>query len=110
MIDQNTIATYFGDDTSMLRKFVTVFIRESPGLVNQMDEALCSGDLQALAIHAHTLKSQLKYFGYAELVSSLQTIESQADQQAGPQTLMPLLAAFNRDFREAYEALSAILG
>ena len=108
MIDQKTIATYFGDDASLLRKFVTVFVRESPVLVNQMDEALASGDLPTLALHAHTLKSQIKYFGFAPLVSHLQEIEQLAEQP-GPSTKLPtLLSEFNRGFQEAYTALSAI--
>ena len=110
MIDQKTIATYFGDDASLLRKFVAVFVRDSPVLVNQMDEALASGDLPALALHVHTLKSQIKYFGYPELVSRLQEIEQLAEQAGGSPLLPGLLSAFNRDFREAYAALAAIAG
>ena len=109
MIDQKTIATYFGNDASMLRKFVTVFIGESPSLVNQMDESLCSGDLNALAIHAHTMKGQLKYFGYPELVAKLEEIEQLADKKAAPALLSNLLSTFNREFEDAYKALSAIV-
>lgn len=109
MIDQKSIATYFGDDDSLLRKFVTVFIQESPELVNQMDEALASNDLPGLALHAHTLKSQIKYFGYPELVNRLQELENLAEQQESPRLLGLLFTEFNRAFREAYEALSALV-
>ena len=108
MLDQNTIATYFGNDTSMLRKFVLVFIQESPALINAMDEALLSSDLSALALHAHTLKSQLKYFGYPALVQQLEEIERLADNQAPPEQLAGLLPRFNQAFQEAYQSLSAI--
>ncbi len=109
MIDQKTIATYFGDDKSLLRKFVGVFVRESPVLVNQLDEALASGDYAAVALHAHTLKSQLKYFGYPELVKGLQENETLAEQ-AEPSPLLPgLVSEFNREFRGAYAALAAIV-
>jgi HPt (histidine-containing phosphotransfer) domain-containing protein len=109
MIDQKTISTYFGDDDSLLRKFVAVFVRESPLLINLMDEALASGDRNALALHAHTLKSQIKYFGYPELVQQLQEIEHMAEQPAPTPLLPGLLSEFNRDFRGAYEALAAIV-
>lgn len=109
MIDQKTIATYFGNDASMLRKFVTVFIGESPLLVNQMDESLYSGDFTALAIQAHTMKGQLKYFGYPELIAKLEEIELLADKKASPDLLELLLSNFNREFEEAYKTLSAIV-
>jgi HPt (histidine-containing phosphotransfer) domain-containing protein len=110
MLDQTAIQTYFGGDTSLLRKFAGIFVQEAPNLVNLMDEALASGDLPALAIHAHTLKSQIRYFGYSDLTNRLQDIEQQADAQTSPEVLAPLLRAFNQDFREAYQAVAALRG
>ena len=109
MIDEKTIASFFGNDASMLRGYVTVFIRESPALVNEMDEALYSGNYTSLAVHAHTLKTQIKYFGYPDLVAQLEEMEQLSQKQVSQALLMPLLSDFNREFQEAYKALSAIL-
>jgi len=109
VIDQQAIATYFGGDTSLLRKFAAVFIEEAPKLVNGMDEAFASADLPALEIHAHTLKSQIRYFGYVELVNCLQHIESLAESRAPIERLAPCMETFNRGFPEVYKSLAELV-
>ncbi len=105
MLDQKSIATYFGNDQSMLRRFTTVFVAEAPGLVNNMDESLHTGDLASFAIQAHTLKSQLNYFGFPELVSRLREMEKQAENGEATDSLPQVFLRFSRDFREAYAAI-----
>jgi len=109
VIDQQAIATYFGGDTSLLRKFAAVFIAEAPQLVNAMDEAFASGDLAALELHAHTLKSQIRYFGYVELVNCLQHIESLAETRTPIGAMAPCMEKFNRGFPEVYKALAELV-
>ena len=109
VIDPQAIATYFGGDTSLLHKFAAVFIAEAPKLVNAMDEAFASGDLPALEMHAHTLKSQIRYFGYADLVNCLQNIESLAEAREPIETLASCMEKFNRGFPEVYKALADLV-
>ncbi|MBL7798813.1 MAG: Hpt domain-containing protein [Saprospiraceae bacterium] len=109
VIDPQAIATYFGGDTSLLRKFAAVFIEEAPRLVNDMDEAFASGDLAALELHAHTLKSQIRYFGYADLVNCLQQIESLAEAREPVEALAPCMEKFNLGFPEVYKALADLV-
>ena len=110
MIDPNALATYFGGDTALLRKFAGVFAREAPGVVSLLDEAMASGDLPAVALHAHTLKSQIRYFGYADLADRLQEIEQLAEGRTVPEPLAALVAAFNRDFHAVYREVAAVGG
>ncbi|MFN0016127.1 MAG: Hpt domain-containing protein [Saprospiraceae bacterium] len=109
MIDQQAIATYFGGDTSLLRKFASIFVEEAPRLVNAMDEAYSSRDMAALEIQAHTLKSQVRYFGYLDIVNCLQEIESLAEARAPQEHLTPHMEVFNRGFPEVYKALTELV-
>lgn len=108
MIDPQALATYFGGDTALLRKFAAMFVQEAPKIVNLMDEALTSGDLPAMAIHAHTLKSQIKYFGFPELVEQAQEMEHLAEAGVASERLSALFAIFNRGFMAAYSAVAAL--
>ncbi|MEQ1744640.1 MAG: Hpt domain-containing protein [Saprospiraceae bacterium] len=109
VIDQQAIATYFGGDTSLLRKFASIFVEEAPRLVNAIDEAYSSADMASLEIHAHTLKSQIRYFGYAEVVNCLQEIENLAEAGAPQAHLAPCMEAFNRGFPDVYKALTELV-
>ena len=105
MIDQNSIAAYFGNDQSMLRRFATVFVEEAPNLVNRMDESLFAGDWAAFAIYAHTLRGQLGYFGFPELSNHLYNIEHCAEK-GDISTLPQHFASFTVSFQAAYFAIA----
>lgn len=108
MLDQTALSAYFGHDVSMLRRFIVLFVQEAPALVNQMDEAALAGDWDGLAIAAHTLKSQLRYFGFPEQVEQLEILEKMAEHRQDLNLLPQVWQRFNADFGKAYEVVSAL--
>lgn len=108
MLDQTALSAYFGNDATMLRRFIGLFVREAPSLVNQVDEAIHSGDWPSVAVGAHTLKSQLKYFGFPEEVAQLQQIENLAEGREGLNRLPLLWAEFSGRLGQVYEHISKL--
>jgi|YNPMSStandDraft_1061717.scaffolds.fasta_scaffold10405_2 PAS domain S-box-containing protein len=50
-------------DLRLLRSIVQAFVEESPKLIEDIRQAIASGDAKALQIAAHTIKGSLRYFG-----------------------------------------------
>ncbi len=106
MLDQTSLAAYFGNDSAMLRKFIGLFVAEAPVLVNQIDEAILESDWPAVEQHAHTLKSQLRYFGFSEQVSKLQEIENVAERRTDLEKLPKIWAELNPELGWAYKIIA----
>ncbi len=109
VIDQTTfvgLKELVGDD--FIDELVETFFEESPGLLEEMRQALDSGDAEVFRRSAHSLKSNGASFGATELASIARDLEymgrdSQLDEAA---TKMPELEAA---YSLAIEALKALL-
>ena len=109
VIDQTTfdnLTELVGDD--FIGELLETFFEEAPGLLEEMRQALDSGDAEIFRRSAHSLKSNGASFGARQLASLARDMEmmgrdSQLDE-AG--TKMPELEA---EYARAAKALKAVL-
>jgi histidine phosphotransfer protein HptB len=67
-----------GDDPDFLGEMIDVFLADAVELLDSMDEALASGDTEALRRAAHSLKSNAATFGATRLTALARQIEEQS--------------------------------
>lgn len=108
MIDQTTFAAFFSNDQAVMRKFLDLFVRETPALLRQIEADLEAERWEAVSIGTHTLKSQLKYFGLTKLVAQLQQIENQSESQFET-TRVPLVwRQFTTEFSGVFRQIASL--
>lgn len=108
MIDQTTFAAFFSNDQAVMRKFLDLFVRETPALLHQIEADLESAEWEAVSIGAHTLKSQLRYFGLTKLVAQLQQIENQAEAQQETDRLPLVWRQFATEFNGVFRQIASL--
>lgn len=62
----------------MLGELIAIFLQNTPGLLEDMRQAVAAGDARALQLAAHTLKSSSATLGAAVLSDLCQDLEAQA--------------------------------
>jgi HPt (histidine-containing phosphotransfer) domain-containing protein len=107
-LDKGSLAQYLGNDESMIRRFISLFLTESPNIVNQIDEGIQNNNYPVVANGAHTLKGQLKYFGLPEQVALLQQIEDNAEKGTEGPKIGEQWHVFSQDFSEIYQQIRRI--
>jgi len=74
------LRTTFGDD--FIPELVATYLEETPLLINELQEALASADIQAFTRAAHSIKSSSKSMGafvFAENARELEMIGKSGD-------------------------------
>jgi HPt (histidine-containing phosphotransfer) domain-containing protein len=70
------------DKPSVLQRVADAYLRETPGLIETLQQALSSQDRNALRVSAHTLKSSSANLGAAELARQCLQLEADAETAA----------------------------
>nr|MBX2861922.1 response regulator [Leptolyngbyaceae cyanobacterium MAG.088] len=71
-----------GDEAGdLLEILIQTYFQESPGLIQQMDEAVVQGNANELQLYAHTLKSSSRALGAEGLARLCQELETMGRQQ-----------------------------
>lgn len=108
VLDTNTLSQLLGHDTSMIKRFIHLFLAESPKIVNQIDEAMHNEDLEGVLNGVHTLKGQLKYFGLSEQIKRLECIEAAASTCINCAEFAEQWMLFTTEFSEVYQQIKAL--
>lgn len=77
-IDLGYLERFCKGDRSRMEKYIRMYLDASPGLFAQLQERLSAGDVEALAVSAHSLRPQVNYMGAQELFDLLAAIEHRA--------------------------------
>ena len=86
-----------GGDESLMREVVGVCAADTPGMVEQLAEAVESGDADAVNRHAHSLKGSLLFLGQTPAVALAKEMEAcgrDDDLEAARTKIAPLQAHF----------------
>lgn len=109
-IDPSKLLATVGGDVAGYRQLAGIFLATTPGIHEQLQQALAGGDCQRTARACHTLKTSVLLVGATELGDMLQALErfAQHDEQA----VLPLACAevarlFSLVEEEVRQSLSA---
>ena len=78
MVDLSFLKEFSKGKTSRMHRYINLCLEMAPETFNQIESALNSGDWEAYAIQAHSLKPQAKYMG----ITGLQEILAQMEKLA----------------------------
>jgi two-component system, sensor histidine kinase and response regulator len=70
-----------GNDEELLRDLCHIFLEESPKLVQKIQEAIASGDADAVMRAAHSLKGEASYLGAAATTQAARQLEEMGRDQ-----------------------------
>lgn len=74
--DRSAAMERVGNDTGLFRELADLFIDQTPGLLDQIREALEMGDAGRLARAAHTLKGSMSVFGAEHALEAAQRLDA----------------------------------
>lgn len=75
LIDMDEIFEIMDNDTELIKECFDDFIQEYPRMLENIQQAIASGDAAGLDIHAHKIKGSLRYLaasGTAGIASALE--------------------------------------
>jgi CheY-like chemotaxis protein len=81
VLDWTTARASVQGDEALLAEIISIFLEESPAMLDAVRSALDAGDAARLRISAHTLKGAVVHFGAAAAVSAAAKVESAARDQ-----------------------------
>jgi HPt (histidine-containing phosphotransfer) domain-containing protein len=76
VLDELNVMLGGEDDPAFLRELVTEFFQDALGLVDEMRQAVTTGDVAAFGRAAHTLKSSSAMFGATAFAAVCQEAET----------------------------------
>lgn len=88
---QNKLKELLADD-QLIETFKRAFVSESQSLLHDLQVAIKSDDMHAIAILAHSLKSQLAYFDDEEAYIVAKRMEEVAEQHIEGERVLSQLA------------------
>jgi signal transduction histidine kinase/CheY-like chemotaxis protein/HPt (histidine-containing phosphotransfer) domain-containing protein len=81
LTDPSFLISFAGDDKEKQKKYISIFLKNAPKLLLQMQNGFENNDLEMVKISAHSLKTQLNYMGVKEEYSHVQEIEQMASHE-----------------------------
>jgi signal transduction histidine kinase/CheY-like chemotaxis protein/HPt (histidine-containing phosphotransfer) domain-containing protein/Tfp pilus assembly protein PilF len=103
--DMSFLQQFSGGKKDKIDKYIGMFLENAPRLLDQINRALETGDLQTLRIAAHSLKPQLTYMGVKEEMSHVFLIEKTAGEPGHAGRLPEMIANLQRVCTKAFEEL-----
>ncbi|MBK7763011.1 MAG: tetratricopeptide repeat protein [Bacteroidetes bacterium] len=107
--DFRFLISFAGTDTAKQKKYILIFLENTPKLVKQLQTGMQRKDYSQIQIAAHSLKSQLKYMGIQEDVSHAAEIESLAKQEGDANYMEKLITQLEHTCQIAYDELNSYL-
>jgi len=109
VFDKEQLAACVDGDRDLLREVVSLFLEEYPGLMGEMENAICGGDALRLNRAAHSLKGSVGNFGARaafDLAFSLEKMGKGSDLGGAA----PAFAALSREMERLGKALAEFAG
>jgi signal transduction histidine kinase/DNA-binding NarL/FixJ family response regulator/HPt (histidine-containing phosphotransfer) domain-containing protein len=112
LTDPSFLISFAGDDKEKQKKYISIFLKNAPKLLLQMQNGFESNDLEMVKISAHSLKTQLNYMGVKEEYSHVQEIEQMASHEHKNEEIKSLIDNLQhicvQAFKELQEYIEAI--
>jgi len=93
------------NDNAKLAKYITMFLKATPTMLNTIDNALIVKDWETIKVTSHSLKPQLSYMGIKQLEEVIKTIEFNAGQQMNLDKMPELISKLKTDCKTAMAEL-----
>jgi CheY-like chemotaxis protein len=107
MLDEGTLLKMVGGDRTLLGELVELFLADYPRQLQELHDAVRSGDTAALQFVAHTLKGAARSLSAHRVAAAAQNLESHA--LAGELTEAPgALRSLEEELARLHERLSAV--
>ena len=84
LLDKENINKTIGSDPNLIKKIITLYLRDAPKLLNEIDEAVKSGDNKKMSENAHALKGITGYYNNGDVYNICLKLE-----QSGKTDCMP---------------------
>jgi signal transduction histidine kinase/CheY-like chemotaxis protein/HPt (histidine-containing phosphotransfer) domain-containing protein len=112
LTDPSFLISFAGDDKEKQKKYISIFLKNAPKLLLQMQNGFENNDLEMVKISAHSLKTQLNYMGVKEEYSHVQEIEQMASHEHKNEEIKSLIDNLQQicvqAFKELEEYIEAI--
>lgn len=105
MTDLTFLKQFTGDNPEKLKKYINMFLTAAPGMMDNMEECLKTGDYDSLKVTAHSLKPQISYMGIKSQEQAIVDIESYAGNRSHLDELPGMIASFRMEVEKAIENL-----
>ena len=104
LINPNLLRDVCGEDTSILKELMDLFLEQGPLQLRAIEEALQQSAFDALKTAAHTLKGSVSYMGAERMLELAKALEEHAKHQDS-KTCHTLLEDLKIAFSHTQEAL-----
>ncbi|UGU15073.1 Hpt domain-containing protein [Sinomicrobium kalidii] len=94
-----------GGDRDFIVSVVAVFVDETPGDLQHLEQAIKSGDYEMVYKHAHKIKPNVDLLGMEEIKSQLLQVEAQARENEGLPVIEEMYAAINGQLQDVITEL-----
>lgn len=95
-----------GGNRDFMREIIDMFVMQTPGDLQQLEDFIVQGDWQQAANQAHRIKPTLNYVGANALREEVQQLEKNAREELHPDQIK---AHYDR-LRPRFDALISVLG
>lgn len=103
------LTSFAGNNRDKEKKYVQIFLQNSPNLLAQIENGLRDADFGAIKIAAHSLKTQLNYMGVKEDISHVYELEKKAGELTPTDDLSELVINLKLVCAKAFEELEDFL-
>jgi len=75
LLDKENIHKTIGTDPNLIKKIISLYLRDAPKLVEEIDEAIKSGDNKKMGENAHALKGITGYYNTGDIYNMCLELE-----------------------------------
>lgn len=104
--DMSFLANFTKGDQEKIDKYVQMFLKNGPRLLNDIHEGMAQQDYEGVKIAAHSLKPQMGYMGVQEEVSNIFLLEQSAGEKAHKHILEQLVSRLEKVLNKCFQELS----
>lgn len=97
---------FTGGDKAKMEKYINMFLKNIPGLLEKIDEHLANKDWQSLKVSIHSIKPQLTFMGAKETSSFAQGIESDLNNEKDLDTIPDRVESLKNTVKRLISELS----
>lgn len=108
-IDLRFLISFAGSDVEKQKKYVRIFLENSPKLLNQIETGWQHADYESIKISAHSLKTQLNYMGVKEEKSHIYELEQMASHAHRRDEMESLIKNLKQVCNQAFKELADFL-
>lgn len=107
--DPRFLISFAGNNKEKQKKYIQIFLDNSPKLLAQLQSGLEQKDYELIKIAAHSLKTQLNYMGVKEELSHVFELEQMASHPHKHSEISELIFNLNKVCEKAFAELQELI-